>query len=234
MRTSDKGIAFLVAHEGIVPAPYLDAVGVWTYGIGHTASAGAPRPVDMPRGMPRDVDGELRRVFEVFQRDLTKFEARVNAALAGRKVAQHEFDAAVSFDFNTGRIHNANWVGIWRNGAKAQAADNMVANWRKPSAIIPRREAEAELLRSGNYGTKSAAVWSVSSSGRIDWSSPVRTLTQEQVLALMPGTSEKPTDADTRPQPKPPASAANAPGVGTAAIIAIAVAAIAAYLAGVF
>lgn len=24
MKTSDKGIAFLVAHEGVVPGPYLD------------------------------------------------------------------------------------------------------------------------------------------------------------------------------------------------------------------
>ena len=30
MKTSDKGIAFLVAHEGVVPGPYLDSVGVWT------------------------------------------------------------------------------------------------------------------------------------------------------------------------------------------------------------
>ncbi|WP_415128195.1 hypothetical protein [Paracoccus sp. (in: a-proteobacteria)] len=53
MQVSDKGVAFLVAHEGIVPGPYLDGVGVWTFGIGHTAAAGAPIPKDLPRGMCR-------------------------------------------------------------------------------------------------------------------------------------------------------------------------------------
>lgn len=33
MRTSDQGLAFIVAHEGVVPAPYLDSVGVWTFGM---------------------------------------------------------------------------------------------------------------------------------------------------------------------------------------------------------
>jgi hypothetical protein len=36
MRVSPQGIAELASHEGIVPYPYLDSVGVWTLGIGHT------------------------------------------------------------------------------------------------------------------------------------------------------------------------------------------------------
>ena len=40
MRTSDLGIIALLGHEGIVPGPYYDSVGVLTYGVGHTASAG--------------------------------------------------------------------------------------------------------------------------------------------------------------------------------------------------
>ena len=35
-------------HEGIVPAPYRDSTGLWTYGIGHTAAAGAPGPSTRP------------------------------------------------------------------------------------------------------------------------------------------------------------------------------------------
>lgn len=42
MKTSDKGIAFLVAHEGVVPGPYLDSVGVWTYGYAYDTLAVCP------------------------------------------------------------------------------------------------------------------------------------------------------------------------------------------------
>ena len=39
---SPRGIVALASHEGLVPGPYQDSVGVWTYGIGHTAAAGKP------------------------------------------------------------------------------------------------------------------------------------------------------------------------------------------------
>ncbi|UNY40251.1 lysozyme [Paracoccus phage vB_PmaP_KLEP18-1] len=184
MKTSDKGIAFLVAHEGVVPGPYRDSVGVWTYGVGHTAAAGAPVPEKMKRGMPADLDAALADAFSVFRRDLVKYEADVNRALSVRSVPQHQFDAAVSFHFNTGAIERANWVNIWRNGRVSQAAQNMVANWRTPAEIIERRRAEADLLASGDYGTKKAAVWPVGANGQISWK-PVRTLSQQQILAFM-------------------------------------------------
>ena len=50
MKTSDAGLFALALHEGIVPAPYRDSVGVWTYGIGHTLGAGYPDPEKMLRG----------------------------------------------------------------------------------------------------------------------------------------------------------------------------------------
>ena len=63
MKVSDKGLIELVCHEGIVPYPYLDSVGVWTYGIGHTAAAGEPNPATMPRG----VATSLRACVELFR-----------------------------------------------------------------------------------------------------------------------------------------------------------------------
>jgi hypothetical protein len=91
MRTSDAGIFALALHEGIVPAPYLDSVNVWTYGIGHTAAAGAPDPAQMPRGNPADLERALARVFEVFRADLPKYEAEVRAAVKV-PLRQHEFE----------------------------------------------------------------------------------------------------------------------------------------------
>ena len=62
MHMTDRGLLALVRHEGIVPGPYLDVAGVWTFGIGHTAAAGSPDPVRMPRGMPEDLDAGIGRI----------------------------------------------------------------------------------------------------------------------------------------------------------------------------
>ena len=184
MRVSDKGIAFLVAHEGVVPGPYLDSVGVWTWGVGHTAAAGAPIPSAMPRGMPADLDAALREVFMVFRRDLAKYEADVERALGRTPAAQHEFDAAVSFHFNTGAIGRASWVDLWKRGQKADAARSMLANWRKPAEIIGRRTAERDLFLTGSYGTDKATVWQVNRDGKIVWKQ-ARRLSQDDILRLM-------------------------------------------------
>ena len=109
MRTSDKGIAALLSHEGVVPGPYIDSVGVHTYGVGHTAAAGSPDPKRMAPGMPKDLDAALVNVFEVFRKDLAKYERAVELAIKV-PVTQTQFDAAVSFHFNTGAIAKASWV----------------------------------------------------------------------------------------------------------------------------
>lgn len=183
MRTSDQGLAFIVAHEGVVPAPYFDSVGVPTFGIGHTASAGPPDPEGMARGMPLDLDEALTYAFEVFRRDLPRFEAGVNRVLNGRTVPQHEYDAAVSFHFNTGAIAHAEWVKEWLAGRKDAAAAKIM-NWRKPASIIERREAERDLFLRGTYGSRRAAVWPVGANGTPVWR-PIRTLTQAQIVNLV-------------------------------------------------
>jgi lysozyme len=100
MRTSDRGLLALIRHEGIVPGPYLDVKGIWTFGIGHTAAAGPPDPALMPRGMPADLDAGIREAFRVFRVDLARYEAEVLGAVKV-PLTQHEFDALVSFHYNT-------------------------------------------------------------------------------------------------------------------------------------
>jgi lysozyme len=65
--------------------------------------------------MPADLDAELTRVFEVFAKDMERFSADVNRAVKV-PMKQHEFDAAVSFHFNTGGIGRATWV---KSGTRA-------------------------------------------------------------------------------------------------------------------
>lgn len=202
MKMSDRGIAALVAHEGIVPGPYLDSVGVWTYGVGHTAAAGEPDPVNMKRGMPADIDAGLREVFRVFRADLAKYEAAVDRAVKV-PVEQHEFDALVSFHYNTGAIGRADLVKALNRGDRKAATAGFM-NWLKPAAIKERREAEQLLFAKGVYPSTKANIWQVSTTGKVIWK-PLRTLTADQVLAyLRPGEAPRPAPKlSTGPTPKP-------------------------------
>lgn len=181
MRTSPEGIWAIVLHEGIVPGPYFDSVGVLTYGIGHTAAAGEPNPHAMRRGMPSDLDAGIRDAIRVFRADLAKYEADVRDALPG--IDQHEFDAAVSFHVNTGAIREATWAKDLAAGRKADAVKNIM-NWRRPPEVIPRREAERDLLASGIYPNGKATVWPVTEAGKVIWR-PVRTLTKDELMEMM-------------------------------------------------
>lgn len=179
MTTSDRGIAQLVSEEGIIPAPYYDSENVLTFGIGHTKAAGGLDPARIPVGMPRDLDAALDTVFKVFVTDLPKYEAGVRKALGDMPVSQSQFDAAVSFHYNTGAIGRANWVDAWVAGDAIRAAD-MIMNWSKPAAIIPRRENEQTLFRTGHYSGHAATVWGVSGYNVV-WR-PIRQLSAKEII----------------------------------------------------
>ena len=86
---------------------------------------------------------------DLFRRDLAGFEARVNRAFTV-PLKQHEFDAAVSFDFNTGGIDRANWVELFNQGRRADAIA-AIMNWSKPKEIVPRRLKEQRLFSTGLF-----------------------------------------------------------------------------------
>jgi len=202
-RTTDRGQLALIRHEGIVPGPYLDVRGVWTFGIGHTAEAGPPDPAQMPRGMPADLEAGIRESFRLFRSDLAAYEAEVRRAVKV-PLAPHEFDALVSFHYNTGGIAKAALTRHLNAGDRQAAADAFL-NWRRPASIIPRRESERDLFRHGRYPSGSIPVWSVDRNGRVDFSRPIRRLSEAEALDFM-----RPLPAPPAPlapnQPAPPAS----------------------------
>jgi lysozyme len=182
-KMSDRGLLALVRHEGIVPGPYRDVQQVWTFGIGHTAAAGAPDPATMSRGMPADLDAGLREAFRVFRFDLSRYEAAVLRAVKV-PLEPHEFDALVSFHYNTGGIAKAALTRHLNAGDRAAAAAAFMG-WLKPAAIRPRREAERDLFATGHYPTGTIPVWSVDRDGRVDFSRSIRRLTEDDALALL-------------------------------------------------
>lgn len=164
MKVSRQGIIEIASHEAIVDMPYRDSKGIWTVGIGHTASAGPPDPTRLPRGKRIPMD----EVFEIFAKDLKLFEKRVNRAVKV-PVAQHEFDALTSFDFNTGGIDRATLVKHLNAGNRDRAAAAFL-NWSKPPEIIDRRTKEMELFRSGAYSSGGkVSVFPADASGRVLW-----------------------------------------------------------------
>ncbi len=200
MHMTDRGLLALVRHEGIVPGPYTDVKQVWTFGIGHTAAAGSPDPAAMARGMPADLEAGIREAFRLFRTDLAAYEAEVRRAVKV-PLEPHEFDALVSFHYNTGAIARATLTKALNAGNRVAAADAFL-NWRRPASILLRREAERDLFRHGRYPGGTIPVWAVDRGGRVDFSRPVRRLTEAEALDLIrPPTAPRPK---APPQPDTP------------------------------
>lgn len=181
--TSDRGIVQLVGLEGIVPAPYLDSKNIWTFGIGHTVNAGGLDPAKMPRGNPTDLSYALSTAIQVFDTDLQSYEERVRSALKV-PVAQHQFDALVSFDFNTGGIFRANLTKLLNAGASTDAVADAFYGWLVPPEIRSRRTAEAELFRTGTYQNRTnIPVYGVNTAGKL--LGATSTVSATQLLAIL-------------------------------------------------
>lgn len=199
MKTSLNGVIEIASHEGIVLMPYRDSVGVWTFGIGHTAAAGEPIPAMMDRGVARPVSEAVK----VFQRDLAKYEHRVNDAVKV-PLKQHEFDALVSFDFNTGGIYRAKLTAALNAGDRVGAAAKFMG-WKKPPEIIPRRKKEQALFRDGTYSSGGMAnVYTASAGGKVNWGSARRVnvaklLGEPAPEPVPPPPDVPPPEPDTKP-----------------------------------
>lgn len=162
MKISKRGFIELVCHESIVLNPYRDSRGVWTVGVGHTAAAGLPDP----RGGKHNYS--LSEVIAIFRRDVRYFEKRVCGAFV-RRLNQSQFDAAVSFDFNTGAIERAAWVRHFNSGDIKKARVSFL-NWRRPREIIGRRKKELRLFFEGIYsGDGWVNLYSADRGGRVLW-----------------------------------------------------------------
>lgn len=139
-RTSDAGISLIKRFEGLRLEAYLDAVGVWTIGYGHTGP-------DVFRGRTiteEEADALLRK-------DLGSAENCVRAAVSV-PISQGEFDALVSFVFNLGcgALRRSTLLRLL-NGGDHDGAALEFAKWNKAdgkvlAGLTRRRAAEAELF----------------------------------------------------------------------------------------
>lgn len=157
MKTSALGIAFIEHHEGVVLRAYRDPVGVWTIGPGLTAASGVIKP---KAGMVITPEESTRLTAEALTRS---YEPEVAVAMT-RKVGatfvapkQNEFDAGVSFHWNTGAIRKASWVKAWTAPGRFSADIRAkLALWNKGGGkvlpgLVRRRTEEADILLQGSY-----------------------------------------------------------------------------------
>lgn len=147
MRTSDKGIALIKAHEGLRLEAYPDPGYGWaraTIGYGHTSQAGDP-PVT--RGMKITEVGAT----EILKSDLRTFERYVIDAVTV-PLNQNQFDALVSFTFNLGPGNLRKSTLLRKLNARdyAEAAEQFLV-WNKSNGkvlngLTKRRHAERSLF----------------------------------------------------------------------------------------
>lgn len=148
MQASTSGLLALIRHEAVVLTAYQDIAHVWTIGVGHTASAGEPKPAEGMRIT-------LPEAFHLFRNDVRRYAAEVAHAIK-ISLQQHEFDALVSFHYNTGAIARASLVHKLNEADFSGAAAGLLEWTRAGGKISPglvnRRQAEKTLFETGDYG----------------------------------------------------------------------------------
>lgn len=175
MNLSPHGIIELVGHEAIVLNRYKDTKGIWTIGIGHTQNAGIPNPHHITGTL------SLNEVIDIFIRDVKSIETRVQKAFT-RTITQHQFDAAVSFDFNTGAIDRAKWVQHFNCG-NIKKSKYAFMQWRKPKEIINRRQYECKLFFEGKYSSTGwVNIYNAGKNGKIIWKKGKRIRLPKQII----------------------------------------------------
>ena len=195
----------LASHEGLVRQAYKDSVGIWTWSIGITSATG--HDVTRYIGKPQ----KLEHCLAIYVWALEKYAKDVRDAFASKPLNKHQFAAALSFHYNTGAIKRASWVKKWLAGDVAGARKSFM-DWRKPTEIIPRRQAERDLFFDGKWSNKGTVTeyTRLTVSNTPVWSSAVRTDIRPAMVAVF-SQNAAPAPAKPSPAPVPPKPVTPAP-----------------------
>lgn len=143
MEPSDHCIELVKEFEGLRLETYPDdGRGVLTIGYGHTGP-------DVRLGR-RITEAEAEKLL---RKDIETAVRSVNRVCAGLDLAQHEFDALVSFQYNTGSLAASSLLRYLRAGNKKAAAAEF-PKWKKAggkvlAGLVRRRAAEMQLFLHG-------------------------------------------------------------------------------------
>lgn len=161
MKTSEVGLAIVRAFEGCLKPvagrpgyfkPYVCPAGVLTIGWGST-NHHEPKFTATSVWSQKQCDDALKSVMATFENHV-----RRNAKVP---LAQHEFDALVSWSYNTGGPAHASLWKALNAGNKSAIPDKLKA-WNKANGkvlngLVRRREAEAKLFAGNINGALATA-----------------------------------------------------------------------------
>lgn len=149
-RISDRGEAFIKSFEKFRAKAYLDAVGIWTCGWGHTSK------------ISRYTTCTEQTAEAWFKEDCAPGEAYLNSL--GVKLTQTQVDALMSFIFNLGlaRFKMSTLCKLVKHSAPADMVAREFRKWvygtdrrtgkkTKLGGLVKRRDAEANLYQFGRY-----------------------------------------------------------------------------------
>lgn len=147
LTTSKAGQAFIVREEGERFTAYLDSVGIWTIGVGHTGWV-SDKPVS--RGMT--ITKEQSRA--ILRADLKRFEKAVNESIQV-PLSQYQFDALVSLAFNIGEgaFRRSTLLKLLNRGDYVGASQQFLL-WKNAGGrpiLLNRRQREKRLFDEGKY-----------------------------------------------------------------------------------
>lgn len=153
MKTSSNGRKFIEGFEGLILQAYDDhndhivevgqtVVGTLTIGYGHTDAAGPPKVYVGQKITQTEADQFLGT-------DLAGVENSVNH-LVKVPLNQNQFDALVSFEFNTGSLGKSSVLTLLNSGDYTTAAEHILLYNHAGGVVVAgltrRREAEKALF----------------------------------------------------------------------------------------
>lgn len=155
MKTSSNGRKFIEGFEGLILQAYDDhndkivepgqvPIGVLTIGYGHTTAAGPPAV---------HVGDKITEGYadQYLSNDLAKVEDQVNL-LVKVPLNQNQFDALVSFQYNTGALARSSALPLLNAKQYEQAADHLTLyneeGGHVVQGLVRRRNAEKSLFMS--------------------------------------------------------------------------------------
>jgi lysozyme len=146
MNISPLGIELIKHFEGLYLKAYKCPAGVWTIGYGHTGLTHQDGTVKAGRKI---TNAEAK---ELLIHDINKFAPSVEK-LVKVPLKQQEFDALVSFHFNTGSLGRSTLLKKLNQMDKGGAALEFLRWTRGGGKVLPglvrRRKAEQYLFNTG-------------------------------------------------------------------------------------
>lgn len=153
MKISSNGLQLIEQFEGLILQAYDDfndhivkegeeVRGTLTIGYGHTSAAGSPE-VTVGQKITKD------QANTILANDLTAVENSVTS-LVKVTLNQNEFDALVSFQFNTGALGRSTLLRKLNAGDRQGASDEFLrwnrGNGQVLGGLVKRRQAERALF----------------------------------------------------------------------------------------